>query len=1618
MKFKKIIASALSVSILVSSAGMSIGSFAAGRENRMKQFKVHLKAATIESDVENTKRKAAEKRFKSKASNESSPYIISFTGPITEEMKDMVTDVGVTLLDYIPKFSFLAFMHPDTVEKVNEFECVGDVIPYLDEYKIDPELMEEINNSNEKELEEEVDVAISTFDIDCSDVIKEINKDGISKVKKKSQLKKVKVKRKSLIDISKVKSVKFIEKAYELKINNDIARGIMGFESAESMAYEGEGQTVCVADTGLDKGNPGLKNNTLHSDFTGRVIKIIDENGEDGADRNGHGTHVSGSVLGSGQISGGKIKGTASKANLIMQDIGPGAEGYVNYPDTLYNLLEEAYTNGARIHTNSWGSKAEGSYTERSAEVDKFLWEHKDMTILFSSGNEGRNGPGTVGSPATAKNCITVGASESFRPYIEFQNGLSMSDNPDERALFSSYGCKDGRIKPDVVAPGSFISSTKSGMLGDEGNKGYTYMSGTSMSTPLTAGTVAVIREFLQKRKGITNPSAALIKSLIINGSLTNGYSYEKGWGKVSIYDSLYSTKIIDQNSSLITGKNKRYQSGCYVKNSDKPLKITLVWTDYPGTSTAPSALVNDLDLKVTSPDGTVVYNGNDFTAPYNSEVDRLNNVENVIINNPAKGMYKIEVSGYSVSKGPQPFALVASYDFFSTPKNLKASSSTNSINVSWDAVPGATGYDISVDGTIISLTGTNYNHENLQYNKQHLYKVRAKNSVKTGDWSNTITTSTVLDNPVVKADVTTSKINLKWQPVNEATFYDVYFEGGLMLQTVNTNYSFTSIEPKTQYNFFVRARTTNNASEPSNKIAINTLDCGLETKASMKEARMDFAALAATSGKVYVFGGNNDSETYLNTVEEYDPENDIWTSKQSMSIARTGMAAVEASNGKIYVIGGYNGSYLNTVEEYDPLTGLWTKKTPMTTARSGLGAVFADGKIYTIGGNNGKPLNIVEIYDPVNDTWSSGKQMPTARSNFGISVKDGSVFVLGGVNGTTNLNSVEEYNLSLDQWTVRKDLNKWNSDFSLSQINGILISAGGKNSDKIEEYNPETGLIAERISLPTQLYGHTSVVLKGKLLIIGGNNGMAYQNKVFSYNTDEGKWAKKADMNYQKSFFASAALNGKIYTFGGFGGQNYEFKDLDKVEEYDPSTDKWTLCPSIPDVRVNAAAAAVNEKIYLCGGSNSHLGASEFYDTLYEYDPIKKVWTTKSKMPERRYMHQAVSLNGYIYVVGGIKAVYNAENEFYERSMGGNVLRYDPVNDKWETLAAMNIPRNNHCVGVANGKIYALGGQDERNEDNILDSIEEYDPSANKWTIKNPMPDKELQFGTFSLNNKIYVVGSKSENLREYDPATETWVRKGSFAYNNAYRHRIEYADNKVFALGGLYYFDIAIALDNVYSSDDFLTSLTIGNSVMEPRAGRKSIPLTINNVPTDGIYNAEAEVSYDPAKLTVSNITAGNAISEGCHLTYTVDSIIGRIKVIFTGDMVFQKLIKTNGIFANIEFDVFDSVNVIGSTPLTLERSGCKLYKSPDFQYDGLKLNNGSVDIFIYGDVNGDSTVSMNDTETFRSYMLGSNSGFTYQYGQLAADVDGNGLVNGLDMGHILMFAQGKISKFPVQQ
>lgn len=442
---------------------------------------------------------------------------------------------------------------------------------------------------------------------------------------------------------------------------NNLAAGIMGVpglwafsQGGNEHGLTGKGQVIAVADSGLDGGNPEL----LHPDLRDRLVGIKDYSGDGWADPNGHGTHIAGSIVGSGLKSGGFIRGIAPEAGLYFQATYNDKDRTMRIP-SVYQLLLDAYNSpGApRIHVNSWGASfSDGIYDWDCYSLDKFVWDHPDMIVLKSAGNGFKTSKPFVSSPGAAKNAITVGSTEGTRGVD------SGSDNPDQVAGFSSRGTFDGRIKPEVVAPGTWILSTRKSIpsLSSDSyiglyNQHYAYMSGSSMSTALTAGSLALLRQYFQQ-KGI-NPSAALMKASLIFGTrqLPGVSSIDQGFGRVDIENALIAiekgnAQVID-HVGLKTGEKVSYS----FTGNGHPFKVVMAYSDYPKTPGLGKDLVNNLDVKVIGPGNKEFYWGNGYIGG-----DTTNNIEEIIVSEVKKGeTYTIEVSGSNILYGPQPFGLI-----------------------------------------------------------------------------------------------------------------------------------------------------------------------------------------------------------------------------------------------------------------------------------------------------------------------------------------------------------------------------------------------------------------------------------------------------------------------------------------------------------------------------------------------------------------------------------------------------------------------------------------------------------------------------------------------------------------------------------------------------------------------------------------------------------------------------------------------------------------------------------------------------------------------------------------------------------------------------------------------
>lgn len=405
----------------------------------------------------------------------------------------------------------------------------------------------------------------------------------------------------------------------------------------------GKGQIIGLADSGLDKG----RFDGIHPDFVAengsRIAGLESVSGRTiPDDPSGHGTHMAGILVGSGQASQEKYKGIAPNSSLYFQGL-LDQQGKLVVPPDLSSLYEPAYRSGVRVYVNGWGNSG-NHYGDSCSQIDGFVAEHPDFLPIFGAGNSGP-GAGTLTSEANSKNALVVGASQTPRPALD----MGLADACQILPSCSRGPAADGRIKPELLAPGSNIVSTCSSLIQSNftPNPSYTAMSGTSMAAAVTGGTVALLREYLDTFHGLGNPSAALIKALLINGARkpADDQVSAAGFGILDLAGTILPIRdrTVEYINQAIVSAGQTRQYHIDIGQPGGIFKATLAWTDPPSPTEDAGPLANNLDLVVKDPLGRL-YFGNDFMQ--NGQSDTINNVEQVLIAGALAGTYTITVSG------------------------------------------------------------------------------------------------------------------------------------------------------------------------------------------------------------------------------------------------------------------------------------------------------------------------------------------------------------------------------------------------------------------------------------------------------------------------------------------------------------------------------------------------------------------------------------------------------------------------------------------------------------------------------------------------------------------------------------------------------------------------------------------------------------------------------------------------------------------------------------------------------------------------------------------------------------------------------------------------------------
>lgn len=457
--------------------------------------------------------------------------------------------------------------------------------------------------------------------------------------------------------------VQFIEDAPELTDRSNtttrwvVQSNVNGVTPLYAAGIRGENQVIGIIDGstgGLDMDHCSFRDDGLGGNTPGPGHrKVLAYNTALGKLQ--HATHVSGTAAGDAGADN-DTRGIAYNAKIVY-----GARP-VFQEMSVYDAFALHHSQGARLHTNSWGDDSLAWYSSMCRGLDSFSYDNEDDLVCFAVTNLTN-----LRTPENAKNVLAVGASLNSPSQNSFCSGG-----------FGPTG--DLRRKPEIFAPGCLISSSSVNTVCSTVS-----LTGTSMACPAITGTAALARQYYLEGfypSGTATPgdaftpSGALLKATLLNSAvdMTNiaGYpSDQEGWGRVLADNTLYFSgdtadlilRDVRNIDGLVTGESATV--GVSVLSSTFPLRVTLVWTDPPAAAGADVALVNDLDLEVISPAGQV-YRGNVFAAGFSAvggSTDTVNNVEQVALPAPTPGNWTVRVRASGVNVGAQGYALVVTAD-------------------------------------------------------------------------------------------------------------------------------------------------------------------------------------------------------------------------------------------------------------------------------------------------------------------------------------------------------------------------------------------------------------------------------------------------------------------------------------------------------------------------------------------------------------------------------------------------------------------------------------------------------------------------------------------------------------------------------------------------------------------------------------------------------------------------------------------------------------------------------------------------------------------------------------------------------------------------------------------
>ncbi len=650
------------IALLIAMSGSAI---AATNASTNDEPTLSLKAGTVDISTLNNK----------KHTNQARPQrlpdrmVIVLDQPMNPNLLEQIQTTGATVQDYLPERAFVVDLHNANHAQLRALGFITHIIEFDDAWKMDPQLdSRSFQTDARKALAAKGELAAQVYLFPgehIQDALVEINKQSGITVHRHELMNdrfmiEISGPSQFIRSLAKIDAIQWIESAPEITMRNSSNRWIVqsntpGFFPVYEAGIHGEGQLVAVMDGRVRVDHCSFSD--PEGDPIGDDHRKIQAYNTSTSNPDFHGTHVAGTVLGDNNAND-HTRGVAYKARLIF-DVEPAFTFAA-----MNSRLSTHYSQGASIHTNSWGDDGTTAYTGLARSIDTFSFDNDDNLIIFAATNLN-----SLKTPENAKNCLAVGASQDSNVQGSFCSG-------------GIGPTADGRRKPEIFAPGCNTQSaswqTTCGTFG---------LTGTSMAAPAIAGTAALARQyfedgyypsgFAESDDGFT-PSGTLLKAVLLNSAVDmtgiSGFpSNQEGWGRVLLDNALHfdgdNRDLIIHDvrnaSNNAMSTSDEYELSFTVDSTSEPLKATLVWHDAPASPNSSFTPVNNLDLELVMPSSDVLIGNNivNGLSAIGGVADEINNVEMIMLPAAGTGEYTLRVKGTEINQGPQGYAIVITGD-------------------------------------------------------------------------------------------------------------------------------------------------------------------------------------------------------------------------------------------------------------------------------------------------------------------------------------------------------------------------------------------------------------------------------------------------------------------------------------------------------------------------------------------------------------------------------------------------------------------------------------------------------------------------------------------------------------------------------------------------------------------------------------------------------------------------------------------------------------------------------------------------------------------------------------------------------------------------------------------